>query len=366
MRTLLVANLTLYCHMGAFFSQALQDLGQPHVALDVTHYGQLPGPPILRRVGTRLLGRRLLTYWRYNRDILAAAREFNPEVVLITGGAPVTRSTLRELKARTGAVLVNYATDDPFNPVACAPWVAKNIPLYDLYASTKRDIMDDLRAAGCARVAYVPFAYDPSVHFPHCFESAQESERSSCDVVFIGCADRSYSALFETLLHGIPDLRLNLYGTYWERNPVLARYGRGLALGRDYRVALAGAKIAPCPVRRANRDGLAMRTFESAACGTFVLAERTAEHQEFFREGEEVGYFDSPGELIEKVRYYLAHDDERRRMAEAVHRKVIRGNHTYADRVKQILELAGELISERGRAVRLEPRSEVAISAPGE
>jgi spore maturation protein CgeB len=83
-----------------------------------------------------------------------------------------------------------------------------------------------------------------------------------------------------------------------------------------------------------------MRTFEVPACGAFMLAERTPEHQEYFREGEEVGYFSSPAELVEKVRYYLTHDNERQCMAEAAYRKVTSGNHTYAHRLQQILELA--------------------------
>jgi spore maturation protein CgeB len=93
-----------------------------------------------------------------------------------------------------------------------------------------------------------------------------------------------------------------------------------------------------------------MRTFEVLACGAFMLAERTAEHQEFFREGEEVGYFSSAEELVEKVRYYLNHDSERQRMAEAAYHKVTSANHTYAHRLQQILELAAPLVSERARA----------------
>jgi spore maturation protein CgeB len=89
-----------------------------------------------------------------------------------------------------------------------------------------------------------------------------------------------------------------------------------------------------------------MRSFEVPACGAFMLAERTAEHQELFREGEEVGYFSSAAEFVEKVRYYLTHDGERQRMAEAAYRKVTGGKHTYFDRLRQILELAGPLVSE--------------------
>ena len=339
MRTLLIGNMTFF-HVGAFFRKALQSLGQPHVAVDQTARDPAGWPPIVRKVAGRLMGRRPLGFWRFNRDILDAAQSLRPEVVLVTGSAPVAGATLRELKKQMGAVLVNYATDDPFNSLASPRWVAANIPLYDLYACTKRAIMEDVRLAGCRQVAFVPFGYEPSLHFPERFESAEESERFSSDVVFIGGADRDRYPYFEALVRVIPSLRLHLHGADWNRNSTFAPYRRGCAFGRDYRLAMAGTKIAPCLVRRANRDGHVMRSFEVPACGAFMLAERTAEHQEFFREGEEVSYFGSPGEFAEKVRYYLNHDDERQRMAEAAHRKVTSGNHTYADRLKQILELA--------------------------
>jgi hypothetical protein len=331
--------MTFY-HVGAYFRNALQALGQPHVALDQSVYEPTGWPPIVRKVAYRLMGRRPSGYWRLNRDILTAARDLRPEMVLITGAAAVAGSTLRQLKEQMGAVLVNYATDDPFNRLACPPWVAVNIRLYDLYVSTKRAIMDDVRAAGCRQVAFVPFGYEPSLHFPEKFGSAEESEKFNCDVVFVGGGDRVRYPYFEALVRAIPDLRLHIYGAYWDRNPTLARYHRGFALGRDYRLALRGAKIALCPLRRANRDTHTMRSFEVPACGAFMLAERAAEHQEFFREGEEVGYFSSPAELVEKVGYYLNHDSERQRMAKAAYRKVTTGNHTYAHRLQQILELA--------------------------
>jgi hypothetical protein len=337
--------MTFY-HVGAFFRNALQALGQPHVALDWSVYEHTV-PLIIRRVKFRFVGGLPLGYRQFNRDILAAARDLGPEIVLITGSTPVIASTLQELKGRNGAVVVNYATDDPFNGLARAGWGATNIPLYDLYACTKRAIMDDVRAAGCRHVAFVPFGYEPSLHFLDEFGSAEESEGFSSDVVFVGGADRDRHPYFEALVRGIPDLRLHLYGLYWDRNRTLARYARGLALGRDFRLALGGTKIAPCLVRRANRDGHVMRSFEVPACGAFMLAERTAEHQEFFREGEEAAYFGSPAELVDKVGYYLKHDEERQRMAEAAYRKVTGGKHTYFDRLLQILELAGPLVSER-------------------
>ena len=48
------------------------------------------------------------------------------------------------------------------------------------------------------------------------------------------------------------------------------------------RAASASAKVCLCLVRRANRDGHTMRSFEAAAIGGCILAEDTADHREIF------------------------------------------------------------------------------------
>ena len=49
-------------------------------------------------------------------------------------------------------------------------------------------------------------------------------------------------------------------------------------------------------------------------------------------------------ELVDKVRYYKVHTEERQRIAQRAHEHVVRGGHTYRDRVKTLvreLKLAG-------------------------
>jgi spore maturation protein CgeB len=295
---------------------------------------------LIERIARRLFGSHPYGYRGLNSAFIERARDVRPQLVLISKGANIAPATLKQIKQETNAVLINYATDDPFNPVNSNRQLVKSIPLYDLYVCTKRNIMADVRSAGCPRVIYVPFAYKPSVHFPEELSSTEEKDRFGSDVVFIGGGDRDRFPYLNALLQAIPNLKLQLYGGYWNRDPVLVRYHRGFAYGREFRMALSGAKIALNLVRRANRDGHVMRTFEIPACGAFMLAERTAEHLEFFEEDNDVAYFGSAKEMVDKVRYYLAHESDRRRIAEAGYRKVVNGGHTYKDRLVQIVAAA--------------------------
>jgi spore maturation protein CgeB len=63
-----------------------------------------------------------------------------------------------------------------------------------------------------------------------------------------------------------------------------------------------------------------------------------------FEEDRDVAYFGSDEELVDKVRFYLGHEEERVRMARAAYERVVAGCHTYTDRMRAILKLAAEFL----------------------
>lgn len=295
---------------------------------------------LTHKVIYRICGRRPATAWAYNARLLQVALECRPDLVIVAKGSFVFPKTLRKLRA-LGARLVNYATDDPFNDRSADGWLRSAIPEYDLYACTKRAIEVDVRAAGCSRTAFVRFGYNPTLHFPDWPDTDVEREAFSSDVVFVGGGDADRLPYLDALL-SIPGLRLVLYGSYWDRQPKqYRRLARGPAVGRAYRLALGGTKIALGLVRSVNRDQHTMRTFEIPACGAFLCAKRTGEHQELFREGTDAVFFGSPDELQSQVTRYLDDEDARTRIAAAGFRAVTQGKHTYADRIVEMVALAG-------------------------
>jgi len=134
-------------------------------------------------------------------------------------------------------------------------------------------------------------------------ERAQPEEEAglASDVIFVGGADRDRVPLVAALI--ATGLRVALYGGYWNRYAPTREHHRGHADPRTIRQATAAAKIALCLVRRANRDGHVMRSFEIPAIGACMLVEETEEHREIFSiEGETVVYFRSIPEMIDKAR----------------------------------------------------------------
>ena len=334
LRVLLVGVGEAY-HVGAIFRKTLQKLGHECAFLDERAYIT---NGIKDKLAYRLFDKKPAKFGAFNRDLIELAVKFQPEVLLVTKGSFICADTLAQIKQRTPASLINYATDDPFNRRTSGRHIVDGIRYYDVYICTKRAIMDDVRGAGCARAVFVPFGYEPTIHFPEQPVTTEERERYHSDVAFIGGADTDRHPFFEALVDAIPSLNLHLYGGYWDGHPRLRKYHRGFAVGRDYRLIMACTKIAPCLVRRANRDGHVMRTFEIPSCGGFMLHERTPELLELFKEGQEVACFSSIEELASKIEYYLAHPEERHAIARAGYARCV-PEYAYDSRVKEILAI---------------------------
>lgn len=83
--------------------------------------------------------------------------------------------------------------------------------------------------------------------------------------------------------------------------------------------------------------GVNLRIFEALAAGAFLLTDHVPEVAELFKAGEEIEIYRSSEELAEKVAYYLAHDEERERIARQGHQAFL-DRHSWQQRIaKQML-----------------------------
>lgn len=82
------------------------------------------------------------------------------------------------------------------------------------------------------------------------------------------------------------------------------------------------------------------RTFEVPACGGFLLTGRSAHLEEYYEPDREVVVFDGSHELVDKARFYLSHESERVRIAEAGLRRTL-AEHTYEQRFTEIFRRMG-------------------------
>ena len=299
----------------------LQAHGWEVVSFDITPYAR-SGGPIVRRLEHRLLAGPNVA--RFNRDLVQRSGELGRiDIIWVDKGRWIFRSTLQEIKRRTGALLVHY-TPDPAFIVHTSHHFRKCLPLYDLCVTTKRYELEAYRRAGARQVMFTLQGVDDRFsRLPACAE-IESPGRSG--IVFIGHRERHYKMILSNVVRA--GLEISINGPGWERakrwNSHLARAVKGGPVwGVAYAVALARAKVGLGLLSKRYPDQFTTRSFEIPAAGAMLLAERTAEHQDLFDEGTEAEFFADRAELIDKLRFYLAHDAARIAIAEKGRQRAI-------------------------------------------
>lgn len=316
-------------NIGAAFENAGAEVGCNVTLFDSREASA--GSRWLRRAAWHLCGHRPTYLSAFSRRVLEFCIANRPDFLVATGSAPLTAAVLRSLSA-LGVRTANFATDDPWNSSSKAAWFLRALRTYDIVFSPRTANLADLRKLGCGRVHYLPFGYQRDLHFVEAPPSPLLPEFRS-DVLFVGGADVSRAKLIAPLVSS--GLNVALYGDYWYKFPTLRKCWRGYGDVQTVRWATWCSQVALCVVRRANRDGHTMRSFEIAACGGCMLAEETSEHRDLF--GDTVFYFGGNQSLRERACELLKDGRLRTILRSAVRFRIAAGRNTYADRLDTIV-----------------------------
>lgn len=88
------------------------------------------------------------------------------------------------------------------------------------------------------------------------------------------------------------------------------------------------------------KSGLPLRIWDVLGCGGFLLTNFQAEIPYYFKNKEDLVCFESVEELVELAGYYLAHEEERKRIAKSGYEKV-KQHHTWEKRILEMMEIVG-------------------------
>lgn len=272
---------------------------------------------------------------RLNRDLLRFCESAKPSIIWVDKSVWIWPSTLTAFR-RAGIFLAHYLSDALY-PTPIGLWwsfhlLRRSLPLYHLNFTTNSDDVAALRRRGEVAVELTHLAFDHE-RFTSARLSADDAQSWAAPMIFIGHHEPRTERYVQALLTaGVP---VKVYGSSWQRHaPAIARQwpaAVGASLSdTDYVKAIKGARIALCCVSEWNYNQTAARSYEIPACGTFLLAMRTPQHLDSYREGTEAEFFDSPEELVTKAKHYLANDDERAAIAAAGNRRCVTDEYTWA------------------------------------
>lgn len=232
-----------------------------------------------------------------NRSIFSSLSNGNFDILFISKGLYIGSNLITSIKKNYPSLKIVYFSNDNINlkhntSISVRNYlkyvdliVTMNIPSYKLNYSN---------------VLYINKSYSPIHHFPVYL-------KKKYDILFIGTyeKDRYLSLLYITKL----GLKVTVFGNDWDH----IKSTKNLTImyksvvGKEYRECISSARITLCFLRKKNRDTQTSRSFEIPACGGFMIAERTIEHEKLFKENKNVELFSSNDELYRKCLHYLNH-----------------------------------------------------------
>lgn len=289
--------------------------------------------------------------YKLNAALVAAAREFRPEIIIVLKGNRFTAGTYAELKKTGNPLMINWYPDSVLAPAACA-FVSEHRKYFDHFF-----LIDDLEAlppqvrasvsAGAPGIHTLPLAADTEYFRP--LTLPEEKRRSfENSVAFVGVVNQERKKMLASLAGTNLKVWAPLVSPWgpWleEGSPLKDHYQGGVVFGEEVVRIYGNASILldihflfPTSPRIAN---VTTRVYEVPAAGGFVLTNASLQLSRLFTVGEEIVCYDSAADLKDKVNYYLARPEERARIAARGRERVLR-DHTYANRLREMFGLLG-------------------------
>lgn len=320
--------------------KAMRDLGYSMQTLNSSVH-----PGLMERIAGKICGifGLIPDFHHLNRQIRQIAWTNTFDLLWIDKGVLVKPSTLLWIKSRQpGCRLVHFNPDDPFGAYRKG-WAVflKAIPHYDVHFVARQQNLEEFARLGGKNIHAYDRSFSPQLHRPVEL-TEEEKEKYGAPVGFIGTYARDRAgAIAHLIQNGIP---VAVYGNGWPGqeywDTIRPHYRGPSRFGEEYVRVINGMGIALHFLRRENRDEQDSRSFEIPACGVCMIAERSPKHETLFEKDTEAVFFDTPEELLEKVRYYLAHPEQARHIGAAGRRRSIRSGYDHLNRMKSLLDIA--------------------------
>ncbi len=314
-------NRDVYCYADSF-AKSFNRLGY-HV-ITFAYY-----PPLKKYLYQRIL----FVFWKLwtNIQLMLFCWWYQPETLFALKAECLHTKTIALIKKWFHIKIIWFYPDSPFvlwNDNSNAQML-KILPFIDTYLIWSQALIPLLYHAGAPHVVYFPFGFDPDIfikttlHNNLCHDVCEDDYIA--EVLFVGTWSQEREKWLIALTKKMPDLNLHIFGTGWiekqSMNYPLTGYLYGDAQdARTLPFLFSQAKIILNFLRPQNFDAHNMRSIEVPATGNFLLTERSYEHTHIlFEEGKSIVCFDTLDELIEKIQYYLTHEEERLAIAAHAH-----------------------------------------------
>ena len=247
--------------------------------------------------------------------------EFLPEVIDALGKEMTT---------------LGYFFDDTWRQSYVRLWA----PRFDFFTTSSLSALRTYRDLGLTHALYSPLGYN---HFMY----QKKDLPVIYDVSFVGSIHGHRQWIVNQLKKA--GIAVSVWGAGWEtgrltQEQMIDVFNQSKlvltlsnSLNYDARYFLQSPRWALRDLRycKKHRDQIKARHFEVSGCGSCQISYYVEDLEHCYEIGKEILIFMDVDDLIEKIRYYLRHDDERSAIAEAGYRRATR-DHTLERRFRDI------------------------------
>ena len=268
---------------------------------------------------------------------LEQVRAFRPDVLYCQDLSFFSPASLAEVKRHVRLLVGQNASPLPER---------EYLQAFDTILTSFPHYVPRLHAMGIGS-EYFRIAFEPRV-----LERVGRVERHR-PVTFVGGISPHHAAgtrLLEAMATRVP---LEIFGYGAEtlpRDSELARRHRGEAWALDmYRVLCESRITINRHIDVAEDNANNMRLFEATGCGALLVTDAKKNLGDLFTVGAEVVAYRSEQEAAELVAHYLAHEDERAKIARAGQQRTL-GEHTYGQRMVELVAILERALARRPAA----------------
>lgn len=278
-----------------------------------------------------------------SRLIQERVEAFDPAIVVVLAQAPLDEAQVRAMREQGRRVVYWFVED-----FRLFRYWETDAARYDAWFPIQKGaFLRDLALAGQQNAHYLPMAADEKVFFPAPL-APDEEKRFGSPISFMGAGYYNRGRFFNALL----SRPFKIWGTDWDWAGPIARHvqegGRRITSAETAKI-FNGTRVNVNLHSSTSHEGVNPfgdfvnpRTFEIAACGAFQLVDHRSLLPELFRVGDEVVGFSGPADFLEKLDRYLADPEARAQVAARGMARVLR-EHTYKDRMREMVESLGEM-----------------------
>lgn len=246
----------------------------------------------------------------------------------------LTANTLEEIRKKTGKLL-HFTPDMAFYKNR-SPLFEKGMHLFDHLITTKSAEVDIYKKyISPKKLIVTTQGFSKEKHKP-----TKTFEKKENAVAFVGLAEKNRFEMAEFLLS--QNIHLKIAGMGWKKfsksnakNPYFHFYGEGI-YGKEYASFISSSFFGLGLLSKKFPEYHTTRTFEIPACGTALLTERNKETCSFFEE-DEVLFYSTTKELIEKLKYFTSHQEELKELTEKGKLRVNKDGYDYGSILMDIL-----------------------------